>query len=136
VTTRDLQEIIATYHRYGAEHREEDFWAWDAAMNVVRGDDAERAWELVTAIVRTAPDDRLEHVGAGPVENLVETHGVVLLDRIVAEASHDPRFREALASIWLVEDDYPPGVITRLQHATGHRILVTTQAALDAIPDP
>jgi hypothetical protein len=86
---------------------------------------------LVLALVRTAPDDRLEHVGAGPVEDLVEKHAAALIDRIEAEARRDPRFREALGSIWLVAEDISAPILARLQDVTGGTILVATQAELD-----
>jgi hypothetical protein len=127
-----LADLIATYHRHGLEKRPEDFWAWDRVGEIVRGPDAERAWELVVALVRSAPDDRLEYVGAGPVEDFVETHGAALVDWIVGEARRDPRFRAALASIWLVAEETPADVLARFQEVTGGQILVATEAELDA----
>lgn len=130
-TPEELAALIAAYHAFGRDRRDDDFWAWQRVKDVVQGPDAERAWGLTVAVVRSAPDHRLEHVGAGPVEELVETHGPALLDRIEAEAGRDPRFREALASIWLTADDFAPEVIARLQDAAGHRIGVVTLAELD-----
>lgn len=127
-----IDELLATWHRHGSEGRREDFWAWDRVGDIVRGEDAERAWELVVALVRTAPDDRLGYVGAGPVEDLVVWHGRALVDWIVGEARRDARFRSALASIWLVADGIPADVLARLQEAAGGRILVATEAELDA----
>ena len=127
----DLPTLIEAYHRHGAHKRDEDFWAWEAAGDIARGQDAERAWELVIALIRSAPDDRLTFVGAGTLEDLVSTHAANLIDRIVAEAEHDPRFREALASIWLVVEDVPPMALQRLQTVTGNRILIATQAEIE-----
>jgi hypothetical protein len=128
----DIADLVEVYHRYGAEHHAEDFWAWDRVKQIVCSADAERAWQLVQAIVRSAPDNRLEYVGAGPVEDLVVYHGRALIDWIVGEASRDSRFQTALASIWLVEEDIASDVLRRLQQATGGRILVATQAEIDA----
>ena len=119
------------YHRYGAEKRPDDFWAWDVVNDISSGPDAERAWELVLAVVRSAPDHRLEFVGAGPVENLVTVHAAALIDRIMSEAERDPRFREALAAMWLVIEDIPPSALEQLQRVTGNRILVATEAEIE-----
>jgi hypothetical protein len=74
----------------------------------------------------------LEYVGAGPVEDLVCTHGATLVDSIAVEATRDPRFCEALASIWLIVEEIPEAVLSRLQAVTNGRILVATQAEIDA----
>jgi hypothetical protein len=87
---------------------------------------------MVVALVRSAPDARLEYVGAGPVEDLVCIHGATLIDRITNEARRDSRFCEALASIWLVLEDIPEAVLSELQAVTNGQIQVATQADIDA----
>jgi hypothetical protein len=128
----DVNELVTAYHRYGATSADEDFWAWERVGEIVRGADPERAWELAVALVRASTDERLGYIGAGPIEDLVYWHGLALIDWIEGEAKRDPRFREALASIWLVADDIPKSVLSRLQAATGHQILAQTQAEIDA----
>ena len=128
----DLDSVIATNVRYNAERREEDFWAWEKVNDIVNGADPEHAFSVVQALVRAAPDDQLELIGAGPVENLVINHSAALIDWLESEARRDPRFREALASIWLVADHILPEVLNRLQAVTGNRILVATEAELNA----
>ena len=128
----ESEHLVAIYHRYGREGEDTDFWAYDRVGEIVQGSDSARAWELVLALVRTADDDRLDYVGAGPVEDLVNRHGSTLVDSIVAEARRDSRFRQALASIWLVQEDVQPEVLRRLRDATHGKILVATQAEIDA----
>lgn len=127
-----ISDLAAAYHRYGATRADADFWAWERVTEIVRGPAAELAWELVTSLVRSTVDERLEYVGAGPVEDLVCIHGVTLIDWIEGESRRDPRFREALASIWLVAEEIPHDVLSRLQAATDGQIRVTTQGAVDA----
>ena len=129
----EIADLVEVYHRHGIYRRDEDFWAWQEVHAIVNGPDAERAYTLVLALVHAAPDERLEHVGAGAVEDMVEKHAAVLIDRIEAQAWRDARFREALGSIWLVTDDTDPAVLARLQAATDGRIEVTTQAEIDAV---
>jgi hypothetical protein len=132
-TPSEVAHLVEVYHRHGIHRRDEDFWAWERVHEIVNGPDAERAFTLVLALVRSAGDDRLEHVGAGAVEDMVEHHSAVLIDQIEAEARRDPRFREALGSIWLVAEDIAPPILARLQEVTGGTILVATQAELDAV---
>jgi hypothetical protein len=131
-TPAEIAHLVEVYHRHGIHRRDEDFWAWERVSDIVRGPNVERAFALVLALVRAAPDDRLEHVGAGPVEDLVQHHSATLIDKIEAEARRDPRFREALGSIWLVAEEVSPLVLARLQEVTGGTILVATEAELDA----
>ena len=131
-----IDELVAVYHRYVSTGAATDFWAWDRVGEIVRGPDPERAWDLVAALVHASSDDRLGYVGAGPVEDLVNHHGASLIDWIVGEAKRDPRFCEALASIWLVQEDVPPEVLRRTQEATGGRIRVATQAQIAAATPP
>ena len=128
----DLHLVVATLVRYYAQKHDGDFWAWMTASDIVSGSDPERAFSLVQALVRAAPDDQLETIGAGEVEVLVTTHVAALIDSLESEARRDPRFCEALASIWLIADNIPPDALRRLQAVTGNRILVATQAELDA----
>ena len=129
---QSILELADAYHRYGETNADGDFWAWQRVEDIVCGPVAEEAWELVVTLIRTAPDERLEYIGAGPVEDLVNRHGAALIDSIEGEAKRDPRFREALASIWLVSDDILPNVLSRLQAVTGGQIHVATQAEIDA----
>jgi hypothetical protein len=128
----DVEGLTVAYHRYGAEKRDEDYWAWAEVAEIARSRDRARAWEVMLAVVRTAPDDRLSVIGAGPLEDFIETHGAHTLDDIVREARDDARFREALSSMWLVREDFSPAVLARLLEVTGHRIEVADQASIDA----
>jgi hypothetical protein len=132
-TPSERADLVEAYHRHGVHGHDEDFWAWDRVGEIVRGPDAQRAFALVVALVRSASDDRLEYVGAGPVEDLVQHHSAALIDQIEAEARHDPRFRDALGCIWLVAEDIAPPVLARLQEVTGGTILVATQAEIDEV---
>jgi hypothetical protein len=119
----DLPTAIATWIRHAEERRKDDFWAWDWVMTQVCWEaGAEDAWELVRTLVRAAPDELLEFVGAGPVEDLVERFGEVLVDRIETEARADPRFREALGFVWLTRGELPAEVEARVVAASGGRI--------------
>ena len=63
------------------------------------GDDLNRAWTVITEIVRLAPDEDLVYVGAGPLETLLREHGDQLAELVEAAAATDLRFRTALSSV-------------------------------------
>ena len=86
-------------------------------MTVV--DDPERAWPVILQLVDQAVDADLEFIGAGPIENLVEYHGVAFIDRIESTAARSERFRGALATIWLNKWNQDPDVVTRTVAASG-----------------
>jgi hypothetical protein len=133
---RQSQTLIDTYVRHAILGQPEDFWAWEDVYEIVHGPDGGAAFRLVVDLVRAVPDDRLEHVGAGPVEDLVVNFGPQLIEQIVVAAGKDPRFRKALASVWLVVEDLPEKVLERLQEATGGQIATSRQAELEAVELP
>lgn len=76
-------------------------------LNYGPPDGPERAWPIVLQLVARAPDDEaLAFVGSGAVEDLVNEQGVQFADRIVEQATRDPRFRRALRHVW-PRDDVP-----------------------------
>ena len=107
-----------------AEHREEDFWAWDALMSAAV-DDPERAWAVVLTLIQLARDEQLGYVGAAPLEDILQNHGAAFVDRAEQLAASDPRFRECLAAIWLNRRYLEPALVDRLVAASGGRILVS-----------
>jgi hypothetical protein len=80
------------------------------------------AWELVLALLRRVPDERLEVYAAGPLEDLVRRWGVDLVGDIEKEASRDERFRWALGCIWLLIGDVPSTELERIVNASGGQI--------------
>jgi hypothetical protein len=75
---RQHQTLIDTYVRHAIFRQPEDFWAWQDVYEIVHGPDGGAAFRLVVDLVRAVPDDRLKHVAAGPVEDLVENFSPLL----------------------------------------------------------
>jgi hypothetical protein len=121
--TSDLSpaEWAAVWLRYHRERRDEDFWAV-AAVFLLPQEEPERAWSLILALVEQASFEELGHVGAGPLEHLVEAHAPSFIDRIESQAATDPKFKEALASIWLNSWHQDSRVVSRLVAASGNQI--------------
>jgi hypothetical protein len=61
----------------------------------------ERAWPVILALIEAAPNEEaLAFVAAGPLEDLIQSHGNDFADRIIERARRDPRFRSALRDVW------------------------------------
>jgi hypothetical protein len=77
---------------------------------------------LTQAVLRAAPNDRLDVYAAGVLESLVRGQGTALVAEIESAAAGDERFRWALGRIWLTEGDLPPDVMGRIVQASGGAI--------------
>ena len=115
------EEWATAWLRHDSEHDKEDFWAWDELTWTV-ADDPERAWPVILELVKQGTEDQLGAVGAGPLEQLVESHAGAFIDRIEGQALADFRFQEALASIWLNQWNQDPSLISRVVAASGGQI--------------
>ncbi len=93
------------------------WWAVDAVMGLY-GDDPARALDIVFLIARTCSDDWvLENLGAGPLEDLIDSDPT-LLDPIALEAASSPALRFALRCVWqrdMSEDTW--GRLQRISNA-------------------
>jgi hypothetical protein len=118
----DLDRAARRWLAYAAGETE-DFEAWELVRGLVEGDDAQAGWELVRRLVELAADERLETIGAGPLEDLVSRHGAALVERITALAREDDRFRRALSAVWLAHGELSPEVERRIVTAGGVRVL-------------
>jgi hypothetical protein len=67
------------------------------------------ALRLLVTLADGAVDDLAAAVvGAGPVEDFVVEHGDELCDEIAAAARREPKFREALRTVWLSAGELRP----------------------------
>src|SRR5260370_41162746 len=74
-------------------------WAWDEVEGAVMEPSA-NAFEMLMALVESAPDDgALAYVGAGPLEDLINSHGVQFAGQIEESASRVLKFRTLLSHV-------------------------------------
>ena len=93
-------ELVQAYFRYRKTQAEVDFWAWDQVTDLVLAD-PDRGWEAALALVRAAQGpEELAYVAAGPLEDLLATHGPRIWDTVKGAAAVDPRVKEALRRVW------------------------------------
>jgi hypothetical protein len=100
------------------------FWAWDELNDIVR-ENPEKAWEVIRHLVELAPtDDMLDSVAAGPLEDLLRSHGHQLIDRVEERARVDERFRKCLGGVWLSTRDVPRHLLDRFHAASDGELRV------------
>jgi hypothetical protein len=100
----DAEELAIAYLQYFESKRKEDWWAWSDVDGLVRRD-AERGWEVTRMLVnKSASDEALAFVAAGPLEDLLKKHGPAVIDRIEDECRENDRLRMALSGVSIGPD--------------------------------
>ena len=109
--------VVDTLIRHYTSHGDFDFWAWETVMDMIKTEPAE-AWPVILDLVEKAPNDKvLGVVAAGEIEDFIMAYAPDFIDRIEAEASRNPRFKEALAGVWIMR--LPPNLFDRIERAAG-----------------
>lgn len=100
----------------GDPDREIAFWSHERLRDLVR-EDPEAAWDIIRVISREESDVVLSNLAAGPLEDLLVSHGERFIDRIEMLAAHDPQFRKMLAATW--QNSMPPHLWKRIKAVAG-----------------
>ena len=115
MTPAERDKLVAAYIQRYAERivRDKDnvfieqdlsWWAEETFQKVVHSD-PELTWELILQVIRnTDKPDVLGMLAAGPLEDLVNYHGGLFIDRIEETAKRDDKFREVLDGVWPSSD--------------------------------
>jgi hypothetical protein len=76
------------------------FVGWELMYETVR-DNPEDAWKAILKIQRSEPSAMiLANLAAGPLENLLVSHGPQFIDRCEELARQDAKFRSVLDGVW------------------------------------
>jgi hypothetical protein len=87
--------------------------SFDIAWELCR-DTPERALDFVLAVLRRNHSNRvLESLSAGPLEDILATHGERMIDRVEAEARSNPMFARLLGGVW--QNKMPDHIWARVQ---------------------
>jgi hypothetical protein len=115
---RDWQRFYAKQLPPPAQHNCDlpEFWAAEK-LDQLAHHEPDTAWLLILELLRQQlPDNAFANLAAGPLEDLLQYHGAVMIDRIEAEAKCDPEFRRLLGGVWR---SGPPEVWARVEHVRG-----------------
>lgn len=67
---------------------------------------ADLCWDAILKVIELHPSDHvLGMLGAGPLEDLVDSHGGDFIDKIEDEARSNPAFVKALGNVWEAGSD-------------------------------
>src|SRR6266478_5670114 len=81
-----------------------EWFAGDELMFDACTEEPELAWLAILAISRhTLTEEQMALLAGGPLETLLSWHGGEFIDRVVAQAKHDPRFNHLLGGVWRQE---------------------------------
>ena len=71
------------------------------ALDVLRETDPERCWAVILKIFALDQSDHLlANLAAGPLEDLLATHGKRFIERVETLARQEPRFRFTTQMVW------------------------------------
>lgn len=88
------------------------------ALDALRTTDPERCWSVILKIFEQDQSDKLlANLAAGPLEDLLATHGERFIERVEALARQEPRFRFMVRMVW--RNSISTAVWRRLQRAAG-----------------
>jgi hypothetical protein len=112
----DETDLAGAYLRFADEvvagNKDAPQWAMEALDRLVR-DAPDVAWATMIELVARASNARvLAFVAAGPLEDLLRTHGSQLIGDVERLAGSDAKFRRALTGVWI---STPSDVAERIQ---------------------
>ena len=100
-----VDEIARTWIEYqelsdGSKKVDEKFWAVDALQSIT-DNDPELLWQIILLIYgQVTSEESLGALAAGPLEDLLATHGEAFIDRIEKIAMEDQKMRRVLSGVW------------------------------------
>jgi len=106
LSPKELEEWASTYitASLSPDHLKDDYplwWAIDRFMDPMTPDWAENCWMAILKILQHAPPNEvLEVLAAGPLEDLIGAQGPLFIDRIEKEARCNPAFHALLGGVW------------------------------------
>jgi len=107
-------QLSTSLDRTAREDTIADDWAVDMVDRLVAEGD-QTVVELLCSLADSAPDDyALARLGAGPIENLLDSHASLFGDAIDAAARTNLNFRTALRCA-LFDNHIAPEIATRLR---------------------
>ena len=101
----DENNLAVTWIRFqclpkGSAEYDPLFWVVERLDDLARSEPA-AAWNVIQEIIAlNQSDEILANVGAGPFEDLMMHHGVLLIDKVESCARASPAFRRMLGVVW------------------------------------
>jgi hypothetical protein len=111
IEAQSLEKVIGPDHHC--------WWAVDRFMDMKTREEAEAEWRAILGIFhRQPPQQVLDVLAAGPLEDLINSWGPDFIDRIEQTAWDDAQFRNLLTGVW---ESSSADVWSRVQYAASGR---------------
>lgn len=94
----------------GVAHARRSECEWQAIYDVqdLAGSEPDALWEVVLNALDLQPSEEvLGMLAAGPLEDLIQDHGVRFVDRVEDKASQNPAFAALLPKVWVPSGNDP-----------------------------
>lgn len=102
--SESADDVVNAYLRDYRSSEESDGSAWDEVDGDVSYGGHEQLWSRLLELIRLARDEmELHYIAAGPLEDLLNQGGKAFIDRVEQEAGRDPKFKRAVAGVWLAK---------------------------------
>jgi hypothetical protein len=125
LSAEELEQWASAYieaQRHPDQVRQSDphWWAIERFQNLQSVERAEDAWTAILEILsRNPPPDTLGILGAGALDDLIDSWGPSMIDRIERKAAANPSFRSLLSRVW--RRSCTAEIWSRVQAACGTR---------------
>ncbi len=92
--------IKLQYHKSGTEEYNRLFWSFEAVLQMIQ-DDPDATFQFILDVLKRDSDwPVIGTLAAGPMEDLLSTHGDKVIERVEAQAKVDPIFAKMLGGVW------------------------------------
>ena len=93
-------EIVAAYYKNFTTQSDEDFWAFEAVVDLCR--DLAKGIDITLHLIDASNDELyLAYLAAGPVEDLIKWHGAQAVRLFELPSDRSEKVRRAVAGIYL-----------------------------------
>lgn len=128
-SAKDIAADWVAYTRLSPQSAPDDLFDRGWLIYEMAEHDPALAWEAIKAVVTsfklsdlvsesaTEAKKIVSNTAAGPLEDLLASHGDKFIDAVELEARDDPRMRWALSGVW--QNAMPDSIWARVQHAAG-----------------
>ncbi|CAN7428320.1 hypothetical protein LJR129_002740 [Acidovorax sp. LjRoot129] len=94
-------------------------WVFDREWDLVRNEPL-LAWSMILEILKLDTSNKIQEVlSAGPLEDLLDKHGYLVIELVEAEAKKNPKFAQLLGGVW--ESSMAEEIWARVQAAWDRR---------------
>lgn len=99
------KEIIDAYLNYYRAKKKEYWWAYEQVTELV---ESPNSLELVHELIQACRDDaEIAYVAAGPLEDLLSKHHLVIKESLIELVRKEKKMRQAVQGVWLAQGSAP-----------------------------